>query len=93
MKCVLQQNLGFGVSRKGAGGSSSGAGNGTNGDPGDHGGCGGGGSDVVFWLLLKPGLIQPRLTWHSPMLACEFVVLLLRPLEYSVAFPGLSIGF
>ena len=53
----------LGVSREGAGGSSTGAGDGTGGDLGDHGGRGGsGGGVVVFWLLLKPGLIQPRLT-------------------------------
>lgn len=75
VECLLQQNLGFGVSREGAGGSSTGAGDGTGGDLGDHGGRGGsGGGGVVFWLL-KPGLIQPRLTWCSLYSPCCPVML------------------
>lgn len=64
MECLLQQNLGLGVSREDASGCSAGDG------PGD-GGCGVGGSgSVVFWLLLKPDPIQPRLTWHSLYSPC-----------------------
>lgn len=75
MECLLQQNLGLGVSREDASGCSVGAGPGDRGDHGDRGsgggGCGVGGSgSVVFWLLLKPDPIQPRLTWHSLYSPC-----------------------
>lgn len=72
MECLLQQNLGLGVSREGAGGCSAGDGPGDGGDRGGGSGGGGvgGGGGVVFWLLLKSDPIQPRLTCHSLYSPC-----------------------